>query len=245
MPTTEIASRRPLGLASTRDSAAYESLRAAIFEVQLPPGTKLPEDALAETFGISRTGVRKVLQRLAHERLVDLRPNRGATIAQPSVKEAREVFAARRMIECGAISHIIAQIKPVDVSKLRNLLKQEDDAQQSSDRTAAIRLSGEFHTRLIALTQNELLTDFLGDLVACSSLIIAMYGPPISAPCRHSNHGQLLDLIESRNLTAAVKWMDQHLNEVEASCVFEGEDPVVPDLKRILGGIARRCGTGS
>jgi DNA-binding GntR family transcriptional regulator len=47
----------------------YAEVLAAIFEQRLAPGTKLAEDALGEIFGVSRTMIRSVLQRLAHERI--------------------------------------------------------------------------------------------------------------------------------------------------------------------------------
>jgi DNA-directed RNA polymerase specialized sigma54-like protein len=48
-----------------KDDHIYNSLVKAIVEHRLLPGSKLPEEALAETFGVSRTGIRRVLQRLA------------------------------------------------------------------------------------------------------------------------------------------------------------------------------------
>lgn len=230
--------------AASRDAMVYDHLLTAIYEVQLPPGTKLPEDALAEAFGISRTGVRKALQRLAIERLVDLRPNKGAAVAEPSVKEARDVFAARRMIECGALPAIIAHAGPDDLAALRELLRQEDQAQLDQDRAAAIRLSGEFHRRLMALSGNQLLTGFLQELIVRSSLVIATYGAPIALSCRHSDHEQIVDLIASRRVDEAVAWMQRHLTEVENSCIFAGDEAPAPDLKAILTGIARRRGAG-
>ncbi|EGH33458.1 transcriptional regulator GntR, partial [Pseudomonas syringae pv. japonica str. M301072] len=55
-----------------RDEQIYQHVLEAIVEHRLAPGTRLPEDALADVFEISRTGIRKVLQRLALERLVTL-----------------------------------------------------------------------------------------------------------------------------------------------------------------------------
>ena len=60
---------------------------------------KLPEDELASVYSVSRTIIRAALQALAHDRLVRLEPNRGAFVAQPSIKEASEVFQARSLIE--------------------------------------------------------------------------------------------------------------------------------------------------
>ena len=56
--------------------AVYES----VMSQRLTPGTKLPEAALCEIFGVSRSVARKALQRLAHEHVVDLHHNRGAVV---------------------------------------------------------------------------------------------------------------------------------------------------------------------
>ena len=45
-----------------KDESIFQALMTAIVEHQLLPGSKLPEEALAEVFGVSRTGIRKVLQ---------------------------------------------------------------------------------------------------------------------------------------------------------------------------------------
>ncbi len=66
-----------------KDESIYQALMTAIVEHQLPPGSKLPEEALAEVFAVSRTGIRKVLQRLAAVQLVTLTPKRGAHVTSP------------------------------------------------------------------------------------------------------------------------------------------------------------------
>ena len=78
-----------------RGSVIYKALWHAIIEQALQPGTKLPEDAIGEKFGASRTIVRAALARLAAEGLVELRRNRGAAVATPSWNEARDIFDVR------------------------------------------------------------------------------------------------------------------------------------------------------
>jgi DNA-binding GntR family transcriptional regulator len=75
------------------------ALTRAIVEHRLQPGTKLVEQKLADHFGVSRTLVRQALFQLSQKRLVTLEPARGAFVASPSVDEARQVFAVRRMLE--------------------------------------------------------------------------------------------------------------------------------------------------
>jgi len=75
----------------------YARLQKAVQEHRLTPGTRLVEERLGEFAGVSRTKIREVLSRLAHEGLVTLVPNRGAFIASPSVAQARDVFVTRLM----------------------------------------------------------------------------------------------------------------------------------------------------
>ena len=81
------------------DERIVDRMATAIHEHRLAPGMKLNEDEVGEVYGVSRTVVRAALQKLAHMHLVDLRRNRGAFVAQPTVKEAREVFEARALLE--------------------------------------------------------------------------------------------------------------------------------------------------
>src|SRR6187399_3327908 len=67
---------------------AYETLRRAILDKALAPGTRLPEDELAAQFGVSRTPIRAVLARLQNEGLVSAGARRTASVAQPGLPEA-------------------------------------------------------------------------------------------------------------------------------------------------------------
>ena len=225
---------------SGRDEAIYRNLYAAIVENHLEPGTKLPEDTLAEAFGVSRTSIRKVLQRLAYERLVDIRLNRGATVAQPTVKEARDIFAARRIVECGAMPQVVAKATPARLDALRDIVRRQHEAEARGDRREAFYLSGEFHVELVRVADNEAIADFLAGLVSRSSLVIATYGAPMAGSCRHSEHHDVLDLIASGDADGARNWMERHLTDVERTVVLVEEEPSALDLRKILDEVARR-----
>ena len=82
---------------------AYETLRRAILEKAIAPGTRLPEDELAAQFGVSRTPIRAVLARLQNEGLVSAGARRTAAVAEPGLAEARKVFEVRRVLEREAV----------------------------------------------------------------------------------------------------------------------------------------------
>lgn len=95
-----------------KDESIFQALMTAIVEHQLPPGSKLPEEALAEVFGVSRTGIRKVLQRLATVQMVILTPKRGAQVASPTVEEAQAIFRTRALLEVANLPDVLARCQP-------------------------------------------------------------------------------------------------------------------------------------
>src|SRR5712671_8181936 len=123
----------------------HERIWSAIMDHSLPPETRLVETELCEIFGLGRTRLRQVLQRLAHERVVTLMRNRGAMVSKPSVREAREVFAARRVIEANIVETFIKTATRKDIKRLQDHLAHEEEAWRDNDRRAILKLSGEFH----------------------------------------------------------------------------------------------------
>ncbi len=101
------------------------------------PGTKLAEQKLADIFRVSRTLVRQALNQLSRDRLVRLQPARGATVAAPSVDEARQVFEARQLIEGAMIKQLARTITPAQIAELRMHLNAERDAITRTDIRAA------------------------------------------------------------------------------------------------------------
>ena len=89
--------------------AAFLSLRSAIVEAALPPGTRLPEDLLAQQYGVSRTLIRGTLARLTAAGLVETGKAKSALVADPSLTEAKETFEVRRCLEREAVRRIASR----------------------------------------------------------------------------------------------------------------------------------------
>ena len=106
------STRQPSTGGSERAATIYRALRHAIIEQALEPGAKLPEDAIGERFGASRTIVRHALGQLAAEGLVELRRNRGAAVATPSWDEARDIFDVRRGLERLVMARLAGRLTP-------------------------------------------------------------------------------------------------------------------------------------
>ncbi|MBV8698420.1 MAG: GntR family transcriptional regulator, partial [Bradyrhizobium sp.] len=158
------------------DNVIVERVFAAVMEHKLPPGAKLAENALCEAFEASRAQIRRVLVVLAGRSVVTLHPNRGAYVSSPSASEAREVFEARRAIERSVVLSAATAIDERTLAELRANSRAGAAAEARGERSESIRLSGQFHIRLAEIAGNSVLTRYLEELVARTSLIIGLYG---------------------------------------------------------------------
>ncbi len=198
------------------DMRIYRAVVNAVMSHRLPPGTHLGEADFCELYQVSRTTVRKALQRLAHDHIIELRPNRGAVIASPTPEEAREIFAARRAIEREIVPLVIRKATPDSLRQIRAALQAEDDARRTGDRAGWIRLGGEFHILLAELAGNRVLQRFMAELVSRCSLIIALYEAPGATMCENDEHQDLATLIEQGKVKEAAHLIEHHLLEIEA-----------------------------
>lgn len=218
-----------------RHEVIYRAVSDAIVEQRLKPGARLREDALAEVFGISRTGIRKILQRLALEQLVTLTPRRGASVTRPTAEEAKDVFDARQLIECGLMPDVAKRMGEKEAAELREMARQERQALRSDQQSVAIRLSADFHVRLAQLSGNATLAEFVERLCSRSSLILAVYGHRGHLGCESHDHDDLIGYLEAHNGERAKAFMSRHLKAIEASLLIVEEEASAPDLQQIFG----------
>ncbi|MFT4148624.1 MAG: GntR family transcriptional regulator [Paracoccaceae bacterium] len=209
------------------DERVHSAIFAAIINHQLRPATQLQEDALAAAFGVSRTIIRKVLQQLAHEKLVVITPNKGARVARPTVEEARQVFAARHTIERELVSTVARKGAAKEIDQLRAIVEEERQAQEADNKRRRVELSGDFHRALAGLAGNDVLATFLSELVSRTSLIIALYEKPGAVPCSCEEHQEIIDALARRDEVAAIDRMSHHLRHIESQV----------DLSQSTGGV--------
>jgi DNA-binding GntR family transcriptional regulator len=231
--TLPLRPRRTTGKAV--DAAdVHERIWSAIMDHSLPPETRLVETELCEIFGLGRTRLRQVLQRLAHERVVTLMRNRGAMVSKPSVREAREVFAARRVLEASIVETFLKIATRRDFKRLQDHVTREEVAWRNAERRTALKLSGEFHLLLAETADNSIVLGLLRDLISRSSLIIAVYQTPGSTPCPPDAHRELTQTLERRE-RSAIKMMTQHLDHVLEELMLDDGAEVRADLRSVFG----------
>ena len=207
-------------------SSIVEALTRSIVEHRLQPGTKLAEQKLADHFGVSRTLVRQALFQMTQNRLVTLEPARGAFVATPSVSEARQVFAVRRMLECEMARSFAKTATATQIKALRAHMAREQTAVDNLDVGRRTSLLGDFHVRIAELMGNEVLAQLLDELISRCALITVMYQSTTAAAHSHEEHALIVEALAARDAERAVLLMQEHLLHVEEGMCFDRKHPV-------------------
>ncbi len=222
------------GLRPASDGAVADAISLAIHEHRLAPGTKLGEEELSDVFGVSRTVVRAALQSLAHSHLVDIHRNRGAFVAKPSLRMAREVFEARELLEPRTARAAAEKAKPADIEMLKRHISDEHSALEDGDQGRAVRLSGQFHIEIARIADQSTVADFIEGLIARSSLIVALYWRRESALCESFAHHALVEAIAEGDGQKAEELMRSHLVDLHSALDLRDRTAAPRSLKEAL-----------
>jgi DNA-binding GntR family transcriptional regulator len=197
------------------ETLVEKALKKALLSGSIPPATALREAVLVDIFGISREKIRKILQRLGSQKLIELIPNKGAFVATPSLEQARAIYEARRILEGGIVNHLAPNFDETQTRRLVQHLSDEDMALEQGDRADSVALSAEFHLILAELTGNFLIQQQLQELVAKTSLLVAVHEPTKSAQCACEEHRDIFQALVKRDAAKASKQMTAHLSMIE------------------------------
>ncbi len=157
-PLKKIDYRNPLS------DEVYTSIKEAIIQGELAPGTWLQEDQLTQTLGISRTPLREAFNRLKSEDLIAIVPRKGAYIIELSTKELEDLFEAREVIETTFFVRSVEYLPKSYFSRLYNQFKEaehqilaveNDPRVKENKRREYLEIDRSFHDRVIEASGNE------------------------------------------------------------------------------------------
>ena len=187
----------------------------SILNRKLKPGERLGEQALSDLFAVSRTQVREALIRLQARGFVEVRPRLGWYVVEPSFEEARETYAARRVIEPGMLRDAGKPLQAV-IRKLRQHVAGERKAIASADAATRSVLLADFHVCLADCLGNRFLAAMMIDLSARTTLVSALYQSRAAAQESNDDHAAIVTALAAGDMAAAEKLMRSHIDTLAA-----------------------------
>ncbi len=135
----------------------YRTLRERICLLDLEPGTRLTEETIAREFGVSRTPIRRVLDRLEFEQLVDQDRGAGARVTILDSKELRDVWAVRLKMAELVSAFVKLPAPPAVLDELRAIRDALEEVRTSRDIRRLGQLYARFHAAVLEVVSNRTL----------------------------------------------------------------------------------------
>ncbi|MEY9856169.1 DNA-binding GntR family transcriptional regulator [Catenulispora sp. GAS73] len=210
--------RHLLGRTSTADLVAG-ILRGRIAEGQLPPGTRLAEEAIGAALAVSRNTLREAFRLLTHERLLVHELNRGVFVRTLTADDVTEIYRVRRIVECAAVRRPVGD--PTEaLTRARQAVSDGEQAAREGRWDAVGTANIRFHKALASLAGSERVDEFMDGILAELRLVFhVMANPRVFHEPYLSGNRALVTLLDAGDFEAAERNLATYLDDAEAELV--------------------------
>jgi DNA-binding GntR family transcriptional regulator len=213
--------------ARSRAARLYAELHADILKGALRPGEVLSEARIGEQWGISRTPVREVFQRLAKEGLLRVVPQIGTFVAPINLSSVNGSQFIREALECRAVRFAAERATRVQIAGLRKLVAQQAQAIKSVDHVAFFSLDEVMHRAILDIAGQPLVWGLIASVKAQLDRVRYLSLEDHSwLTMIFRQHREITGRIADHDAAGAEHAMQQHLRTVfDAIARIAGEHP--------------------
>lgn len=136
---------------STSKTQIRDYLRARIVSADLPPGSRLSENELAQEIGTSRTPVREAIQFLQREGLIEVRPQSGSYVAPIDMESLRSNYMVRETLECRLVEEAAKNCGETEARDLDRIIARQKECQENNDDKAFFESDEALHECLMRI----------------------------------------------------------------------------------------------
>lgn len=190
-----------------------ERLREQIFSKQLPSGSWLDEQSLADQFGISRTPMREAIKVLASEGLVTIKMRRGAYVTEVVRRDLEQIFTVLSLLEGQAAKEAATKATEDELNLLDHLHHRLEKAAADRDLEQFFEINVKFHDLIQEIAGNRWMNNVIGDL---RKVLKLHRRDSLTSTDRLQNslveHREILRALLKRDELAAESAMRKHLS---------------------------------
>ncbi|WP_170185552.1 GntR family transcriptional regulator [Lapillicoccus jejuensis] len=216
--------------------AVVDRLRQSVLDGLRRPGDRLDETRLGRELGVSRNTLREAFRVLAHEHLLEHRPHRGVFVRRLGAREARDVYATRRLLECGALREAAVRAAEVAADPVRaqrlhaewvpvladvgGAVAAGEEARATGEWEAVGTANGRFHLALARLAGNDVVDRTLrGLLTEMRLLFVDVAGARAVHEPYLEDNARIAALVAAGELVRAAVVLEEYLLRAERHLV--------------------------
>ncbi|MBB2943067.1 DNA-binding GntR family transcriptional regulator [Actinoplanes lutulentus] len=215
-------------MTSLRDRA-YEELRRRILATELAPGQRLIERDLAAELEVSRIPLREALRLLEADGLVLLVPAKGALVAPFTPADVRDLFDVRESLEALAARLTASRRDDSGLARLKDRLAAARAATVAGDSNGVAAANAGFHTDLVELSANPLLSAMMRPLEARTHWLFRLTAQRDPAQ-QCAEHEELYAAIEAGDEDRAARLAHEHVTSGRETSIAQASLWSEPDV---------------
>ncbi|HWU16421.1 MAG TPA: GntR family transcriptional regulator [Devosia sp.] len=195
----------------------YETLRTAILDLSLEPGSPLDEMTLSERFDMSRTPIREALVRLVAEGLAKTLPNRNTVVATIDFEQLPVYFEALTLMYRVTTRSAAVHRRDEHLASIRHHSDLYADTVRKHDALGMIQTNRDFHMAIAEAGGNPYFTALFGRLLDEGRRILRLYYQSFddNLPRRYvDEHAEMILAIEARDADKADQLATAHAAQI-------------------------------
>ncbi|MET3697759.1 DNA-binding GntR family transcriptional regulator [Bacillus oleivorans] len=213
----------------------YKTLREAILSRKLPPGKQIVENVISSKLSVSRTPIRSAINQLAMEGLVEIVPNKGAFVINPTFDEILQAYHLRKELEIMAVELSLNHLKESNLKAMEKIVETEKEALYKKDMENYVKANQNFHLALSSQCGNKFLIEFIDKLINQTSIYLILFDVFFEEhspqPYGYKEHLEIIDLIRQKNLKKLKSALSKHFDNAIKSLNIRSD---YSDLDRIF-----------
>ncbi len=182
----------------------YDDIRNKIISRQMFPGNRIIEEDLAQELGTSRTSIRSALQQLRQDGFVEIIPNRGSFVVQPTLEDVIALYETRLTLEVGAIKAAVGRVTADTIRCLEHNLRQQLALDKSFSISAYSALNRDFHWQIVKAARNPYYERFLAEIYNKVEVYMLFYDKSIDNSSSYCSHEEMLAALREHDTERAV-----------------------------------------
>lgn len=195
------------------EKKVYHQIKQKILDGEYAPSQRLIETSLAQELGVGRHKIRAALDHLQADGLVQIEPNRGATVKSLELAEVLDILVAREALE-GGVAYLAAE--RVEANQIQQLAECLEIMRKALDEGAYDLYSAtnkSFHQIIYDASGNQTMPQLIDSLrqrlarLQLRSILI-----PGRAKQSLAEHNAILQAMQTQDAPAAERAARAHLS---------------------------------
>jgi DNA-binding GntR family transcriptional regulator len=210
-----------MGRGFLKKDDAYGEIKRRIQVQDFKPGTFLSERELAASLGMSKTPIRSALERLQSEGFVQISPQQGAVVREPSLNEIVDMFDVRLALEPYVLHRLAGHVGTWQLERLHESLKQQEWVVEANDVRRCTQLDGDFHLMFCEFLGNEEMVRALRGLRdRLFRAVLRVFAQDLNQlRASHHDHVAIVRALEAGYGAEAVRRLIEHLEYGQRAAV--------------------------